>query len=224
MERNIDLKEVSDGKLYGLEDMVRADCGGCAGCSACCQGMGESVVLDPLDVHRLSLGTGVGAEALLSGPLELHMVDGIILPNLKMSGVGEKCSFLDENGRCTVHEYRPGICRLFPLGRVYENGGFRYFLQVHECKKESRAKVKVKKWIDTPKPKEYDSYISRWHYFLKDLERVIAADETGTAAKNVSMYVLKTFYLTPYKGDADFYEQFYQRLENACNLFGTGRS
>ena len=27
MERRIDLAEISDGKLYGAEDMVKADCG-----------------------------------------------------------------------------------------------------------------------------------------------------------------------------------------------------
>ena len=84
MERQIDLNEISDGRLYGLSDMVRADCGGCAGCSACCSGMGRSVVLDPLDMHRLAEGTGVGAETLLTENLELNVVDGIVLPNLKM--------------------------------------------------------------------------------------------------------------------------------------------
>ena len=80
MERQIDLNEVSDGRLYGLSDMVRADCGGCAGCSACCSGMGRSVVLDPLDMHRLAEGTGVGAKMLLTENLELNVVDGIVLP------------------------------------------------------------------------------------------------------------------------------------------------
>lgn len=56
-----------------------------------------------------------------------------------------------------------GICRLFPLGRYYEEKGFRYFLQVHECQKENRAKVKVKKWLDTPDLKKYETYIARWH-------------------------------------------------------------
>lgn len=224
MERNIDLKEVSDGKLYGLEDMVRADCAGCAGCSACCRGMGKSVILDPLDVHRMTIGTGMGAEALLSGKIELNVVDGIVLPNLKMDGVGEQCSFLDENGRCSIHGYRPGICRIFPLGRLYEDGSFRYFLQVHECRKENRAKVKVKKWIDTPDARRYDSYISRWHYFLKDLRRIIREDDTGQTAKNISMFVLKEFYLTPYDGNLDFYGQFDLRLQKACALMGTGSS
>ena len=28
MERNIDMKEVSDGRLYTSNDLVKADCGG----------------------------------------------------------------------------------------------------------------------------------------------------------------------------------------------------
>lgn len=218
------MKEVSDGKLYGLEDMVRADCAGCAGCSACCRGMGRSIILDPLDMHRLVTGTKMGAESLLSTALELNVVDGIILPNLKMQEVGESCSFLDGNGRCLVHSFRPGICRIFPLGRLYENRSFSYFLQVHECKKESRAKIKVKKWIDTPEAVKYDAYISRWHYFLKDLQRLIQADEDGQTARTVSLYVLKEFYLTPFQQDKDFYEQFDLRLKRAIAGFGLENS
>ena len=59
MEREIDLKEISDGKLYSSSDMVKADCGDCKGCSACCQGMGSSILLDPYDIYRLSTGTDV---------------------------------------------------------------------------------------------------------------------------------------------------------------------
>ena len=70
-------------------------------------------------------------------------------------------AFLTEEGRCGIHPFRPGICRLFPLGRYYEENGFRYFLQVHECQKENRAKVKVKKWLDTPDLKKYETYIAR---------------------------------------------------------------
>ena len=56
MLRNIDLNEISDGKLYGINDMVKADCGGCHGCSACCHDMGTSIILDPLDVFRITTG------------------------------------------------------------------------------------------------------------------------------------------------------------------------
>lgn len=56
MLREVDLNEISDGKLYNSNDMVKADCGGCMGCSSCCQGMGNSIILDPLDLHRLCTG------------------------------------------------------------------------------------------------------------------------------------------------------------------------
>ena len=79
-------------------------------------------------------------ETLLAGKIELNVVDGIILPNLKMAGAEDGCGFLTEEGRCGIHPFRPGICRLFPLGRYYEENGFRYFLQVHECQKENRRK------------------------------------------------------------------------------------
>ena len=95
MEREVSLEDISDGKLYGINDMVRADSGGCEGCSACCRGMGSSIILDPLDMFRLSGNLGMTPEQLLSGPLEVNMVDGIILPNIRMTGRDEACSFLN---------------------------------------------------------------------------------------------------------------------------------
>lgn len=56
MKRNVILEEISDGNLYEANDMVKADCQDCKGCSDCCQGMGDTVILDPLDVHRLCAG------------------------------------------------------------------------------------------------------------------------------------------------------------------------
>ena len=94
MERAVSLEEISDGKLYGINDMVRADSGGCEGCSACCRGMGSSIMLDPLDMFRLTVNLGMNPEQLLAGPLEMNVVDGIILPNIRMTGQDESCSFL----------------------------------------------------------------------------------------------------------------------------------
>ena len=215
MERNIDMKEVSDGKLYTSNDMVKADCGGCEGCSACCCGMGESIVLDPLDIHRLCCGLETDFNGLMVDKIELNIVDCLILPNLKMAGEKEACSFLNKDGRCSIHGFRPGICRLFPLGRIYEDGFFKYFLQVHECPKQDKTKVKVKKWLDTPDLKQYEAFVRDWHYYLKDLEaQVKAAPEQ---MKAISMGVLQRFYLTPYAQDGNFYEEFYERLKTAKN-------
>lgn len=220
MRREVSLEEISDGKLYELNDMVKADCGDCKGCSACCQGMGESIILDPLDIYHLESGLHKTFEELLAEALELHVVDGVILPNLKMGGSNERCSFLSEEGRCKIHPFRPGICRIFPLGRLYENNTFRYFLQTGECKKDNRTKVKVSKWIDTKDKRKNQQYIADWHYFLKDVEKSLEREKNDDTIKSKNMYLLNTFYVKPYDEEQDFYTQFYERLAEARFLKG----
>ena len=127
MRREVSLEEISDGRLYELNDMVKADCQDCAGCHDCCEGMGDSVVLDPMDVYRLCTNLGKTPQELVStGLIQFDAMDGNILPHLCMSGKKQCCVFLSEQGRCSIHDFRPGFCRLFPLGRFYENGGFKY--------------------------------------------------------------------------------------------------
>lgn len=213
MRREVSMEEISDGKLYTANDLVKVDCNDCRGCSACCQKMGQSIVLDPLDIYRLTFGLRQKFEELLADKLELNVVEGIILPNLQMSGTEEKCAFLNAEGRCSVHAIRPGICRLFPLGRYYDGKSFQYFLQIHECKKENRTKVKVKKWIDTPDLKKNEKYISDWHYFLTDMQKTLATLQNDEKVKKINMLILQTFFLEPYHQEEDFYVQFYDRLE-----------
>lgn len=218
MKREIDINEISDGKLYTSNDMVKADCHDCKGCSDCCRGMGSSVLLDPLDIWRLSTNLSMSFEDMLDKHIELGMVDGMILPNLKMAENTDACSFLNAEGRCSIHPYRPGICRLFPLGRIYEDGGFKYFLQIHECPKTDRTKVKVKRWIDTPNLKTYEKYIEDWHDFI--LQCSAAVETLDEAQKRtLTLYVLRAFYQAPYASD-DFYSEFYGRLGNVKEMFG----
>lgn len=222
MKRNVTLEEISDGNLYEANDMVKADCQDCKGCSDCCQGMGDTVILDPLDVHRLCAGLKKLPEELLGSVLELGVTDGNILPHLAMKGTEERCVFLNTEGRCSIHDIRPGFCRLFPLGRYYTEDGFKYILQIHECKKKNRSKIKVKKWLNTPDLKQYEKFVLDWHNFLLDVQEVFYETEDETLVKNLNMYVLSRFYYTPYKEEEDFYPQFYVRLEEAKKLLDLG--
>lgn len=219
MKREVSLEEISDGKLYTANDMVKADCGDCKGCSACCRDMGTSIVLDPMDIYRMTGNLGKNFDELLKEQhIELNVADGIIFPNLKMAEDTLSCTFLNEQGRCMIHSFRPGICRLFPLGRYYENGDFSYFLQVGECRKENRTKVKVKKWIDTPGIREYEEFIRVWHNFLLHMEKRLEGAET-TEATQINLFLLQNFYRNPYDPSADFYEQFQKRLNQARLMF-----
>ncbi len=222
MKRNCSLDEISDGKLYEINDLVKLGCNDCEGCSSCCMDMGNSIILDPLDIHRLLTGLDITFEQLLANNIELNVVDGIILPNLKMAEGDNKCSFLNDIGRCSIHSIRPSICRIFPLGRYYTNNSFKYFLQVNECDR-NKTKVKIKKWIDVDNIARNDKYIVRWHYFLNDVEELIKSSSDDSFIKNINLYCLNNFYIKAYDKNEDFYMQFNERLEEAVEALGIDR-
>ena len=222
MKRNVDINEISDGRLYSSGDMVKADCHDCEGCSECCRGMGSSIILDPMDIWRIQKGIGKGFQALLEeGKIELNMADGMILPDLKMDTEREACPFLDIRGRCSIHASRPGLCRLFPLGRYYEENGFKYFIQIHECRKQDRGKIKIKKWLGIPNLKACENYIMEMYAFLHHLENSFETLSEENV-RILEMYVLRRFYETAYMaaGENGFYEEFSSRLGEVREKFG----
>ncbi len=213
MLRNVKMEEISDGKLYDSSDMVKA---GCKGCGGCCQGMGESIVLDPYDVHRLCRGLGVDFSDLMKEKIEFDLVDGMILPHLQMKISDDRCVFLNDNNRCEIHAFRPGICRLFPLGRKYQDGGFKYFLQTGECHQPSLSKVKIRKWLDQPGLPVYEAYINRWHDFLKRIAAAMEADGNDQNRKEMTLYLLHKFFMEPYPDD--FYGEFENRIQSILSM------
>lgn len=213
MERHINMQEISDGKRYHRNDMAKLGCNECDGCSECCHNVGDSIVLDPWDIYMLTVHLDCTFEQLLEKRIALGVVDGVILPHILIESEEKGCSFLNEKGRCSIHSFRPGMCRLFPLGRLYEDGGFSYFLQTEECHIKKRTKVKISKWLEIPALDKYEAYINRWHYFCKNIQNH-AGEMEESVLKNCNMLILQIFFISPYERE-DFYGQFDRRLAEA---------
>lgn len=212
-------------KLYSSSDMVRVGCHDCVGCSACCRNMGQSILLDPYDVYLLTGNLGQTFEQLLGGAIELHMEQGLILPNLRMIPENLSCSFLNEEGRCSIHEFRPGICRLFPLGRNYEPDRLQYFLLADACPAKNKSKMKIDKWIGHADVRQYEKYLVIWHNLTKKLRGELGANlknvdteaalaEQEAYNKKITMAFLQLFYMKPYTQE-NFYTEFYERVQLA---------
>ncbi|MCR4588047.1 MAG: YkgJ family cysteine cluster protein, partial [Lachnospiraceae bacterium] len=163
----------SNGHLLTANDMARVACGDCEGCSRCCHGMGDTIKVSPYDLFLLRQGLHLTFDQLLEKYLDLTVDQGMILPHLSMVGEDEHCVFLGEDGWCTIHPYRTGLCRSFPLGRNYDNETHKltYFVLEGACYKNETTKVKVKKWLDTPRLAEYEAYLVDWHYYLKEKQQ-----------------------------------------------------
>jgi Fe-S-cluster containining protein len=213
-----DLRDISDGKLYGNNDMAKISCHDCRGCSSCCRDMGDTIWLDPYDVFSLTLHLRKSFEELLKKEVELHVEDGLILPNLRMvenlsAEYQTACSFLNEEGRCSIHPFRPGFCRLFPLGRNYEDGKLAYFVLKDACPAKEKSKIKINKWLNVPKLKDYENFLIEWHTLTKALRAYFTEHlEDDAVNKAINMKCLQLFYMTAYEGE-DFYSSFSNRME-----------
>lgn len=220
MKSNLTLEEILDGKTYDINSMVKADSNGCDDCSTCCHGVGEMVELNPFDIYEITKHLNTTFDELLDNRIELLANDKFYIPHLKMIGKSEACSFLNTDGRCTIHCSRPNICRLFPLGRVYIEDNFKYFLNDNACTKPKLGKIKVKKWIGISNYSQNKAFILEWHRLIKALTFRLKFIRDEKELENINEYLLNTFYRVSIKDDENFYTNFYKRLPIAKERLG----
>lgn len=212
------LNEISDGKLYEIDDIVKADTCGCDGCSDCCRDVGDLVVLTPFDIYEITSYLGVKFDDLLGDKIQLRENNKILLPYLKMQEKNKYCSFLNKEGRCMIHSKRPNICRMFPLGRVYKNDDFKYFLQIGNCPKDNLKDIKVKNWIGIENYSENKKFILEWHKFIKALTFRLKFVIDENEINEVNQIILDNFYRIKIEGN--FYGEFMKCLPELKNKLG----
>lgn len=216
-----------DGKKYQYSEPAPVGCNDCEGCDVCCRQMGDTIIQDPYDMWnfcsnmRLSGGAQVTFDLLVSddGPWELSMQDGLLLPNIKMVDDG-RCPFLNGNGRCGIHKIRSGLCRLFPLGRGFEEDGSIYYYVLGKelgCEKLKGpgTPVKISDWLGHTDMEKYELFLVAWHRIKRSLQdRISLIDDAE--ADYYREQLLRIFYDKAYEGD--FYTDFAKRIEEWMSI------
>ena len=136
------LRTIEKNKL-GMEDTFKF---GCKQCGACCRKRSVPIAITSVDLYNIAKATN------------LHPMDAMIefteclpgpdskLPVLYLKErVDGSCKLL-RNGKCTVQQDKPVVCRVFPLGRLSDGKTFTYFTQ-GACEGEGRE-IKLKDWLD----------------------------------------------------------------------------
>ena len=154
------------------------------------------IVLDAFDVKMLVRELNYSFEGLLSaGLIRLEVIDGIVLPGLGIDDKGA-CIFLEKNRRCSIHSARPGICRLFPLARIYhEDGSFSYFLQESECGRRTGEKVKVSDWLGYDDIDEYEKQVRSYHDALTELKEKCRRAKSAEEVTALQSAFLKKWFI-----------------------------
>lgn len=108
--------------LLGPEDTFKFACPpSCWG--TCCRNI--TIRLSPYDVYRLGKALGKSMTQTIQDHGRFHVGKDSRWPIVTLASTDDgACEFLAPDGRCTMREGRPSVCRSSPLGRMkaFQNG------------------------------------------------------------------------------------------------------
>lgn len=226
MRSRILWKEVSDlteVRAVALNEKIPFRCRLCGGC---CRYVKDSVMLEPIDVYRLTRhlreqGEPVsGIEDVLENYAHASWLeDRFPVFLLNTVGAMDVCVFLKE-GRCSIYEARPHVCRVYPFSVAPGERGrdFRYFL----CKEKSHhfrdGMVTVKNWLSENFVRETKEALKADYDALPILSRNILAMGEEEFQSQLFQFLYYRYY--NYELDKPFSPQFLSNLEQLKKLTG----
>lgn len=212
-----------DVDVLGPDDTFKFTC---TACGACCtnRAKGGEIILSPYDIFQLAKGLSMNIGDIISKHTKFNYGGQSKLPmftisnKIKFDG-SSVCTFLRAKGDkklCSVHEFKPSACSLYPLGRFIdnENNKLMYINQKDGCSnriKKDTHEHKVSDWIPSLENSaesfiEYSTFINKLYEIL-DVPNFINSDDIKPTYKNLftSLYVSLIF--NNYDMEKDFLSQ-----------------
>jgi Fe-S-cluster containining protein len=167
----------AEARVLADSDLLQLTCGA-AGCSSTCCKATAPIVLNPYEIARICTATRMSYEDLLD-VLDTDRAKGFPLVMLPRDPA---CHFWTATG-CRIYEARPLACRLFPLGRVFEDGRSHIVLpEVNRCSGLVPAPSKtVAVYLQEQDTALFIEMADRWIEFASDIERLPLQDTPVTS-------------------------------------------
>lgn len=239
-ERGIDVIEVNEKKGFNFT---------CQACGKCCMNRHneDTILVFPRDVFQI-IKHAKGLDRSDEDAVVQYMVDkfgfyigsssGLPLCYLKediLSGSTTKCVFLKQEGdcfRCEIHDHKPSVCRLYPLGRITclsEEGNdlqIQYFLQSQTCNTGKQG-LKLKRhsldeWI--PDRKEAEEAFKTFSDFTGRLNKVIDLKLLNTSENlqgnfKIAVNKFHNSYIEAMYSNYDYEQDFFQQFKKRADDF-----
>ena len=93
----------------------------CRKCGKCCKHQ-NTILFNPRDIFQIARKLQMTPEQVINEYAETYIGSASKIPVVHMvpRGKNEVCPFL-EDGLCSIHNCKPTVCALFPLGRIVVN-------------------------------------------------------------------------------------------------------
>lgn len=155
------------------EDTFRFEC---KMCGRCCRNRKEPILITGADTYRIAKALGTTMMDVVSTKTVGYIGDVSHIPVLVLKErLDGSCSLL-RKGRCMVHQDKPAVCALFPLGRYSDlrDGSFHYFVNPMSCQ-YGRADGKVwtlQEWLNEFNICETEKLTSAWNRLIGGITAV----------------------------------------------------
>lgn len=200
----------------------------CQLCGCCCRFVKDSIMLEPMDIYRLARHLRnqgepiVGTEDVLAQYAHVSwLADNFPIFLLNTVGTLDACVFL-KDGRCSVYEARPLVCRMYPFSAAPGKRGrdFLYFLCTEKSHHFSDGMVTVKDWLSQNFVREARDALKADYDAIPIIGRNIQAMGAETFRERLFQFLYYRYY--NYELDEPFLPQFRSNLDQLQKLTGGG--
>ena len=221
MDRN--LAEQYKKMKIGIDDLFKFHC---TQCGKCCINR-DDILLTPRDLFRISQKLNLTPQETVQKYCESYIGDDSRLPivRIKPVGIAKRCPLLREN-KCTVHDAKPSVCAMFPIGRVMElspdnanEEHMGYIFVNPECG-DNKETHTVREWFNNFNIPLKDTFFMEWSKMLVDLGNILQYTEKKVSFELMSELwsaILIILYLN-YDMELPFLPQFQAHCTECLSL------
>lgn len=201
----------------------------CTMCGKCCIKR-EDILLNPRDMYNLAKELGMTPHEVMNTYCETYIGGDSRLPVVRLKPRGEirRCPLLKDR-KCSVHNSKPTVCALFPIGRgiAGEKGNIhsltvkdiRHFFSEPGCGDDSETHT-VREWLGEFGFPLEDEFFFAWNHLIAELGSIFRAGEQVLSERTMSAAWQMTFvkiYLD-YDLGRDFMQQFQANAEEVLDI------
>lgn len=202
--------------VLNLEDRFSFSCN-C--CGDCCKNR-DDILVNPYDIFRLSKGLNISDSQLLQMYCEVYIGSTSKIPLVRICFPGGVCSFL-KNDKCSVHSFKPSVCKLYPLGRgmVGESGDVFYFKQDVSC--GGKDTQLVKDWVKDLDEKVFIKWSTSFFKLMTDKNYKLLVEKFTSCEEEVyKMFFYSVFDILYLHYDTrfDFLPQLDEHFEKVFSM------
>ena len=222
-----------DIELLKKDSSFEFECDMCGKC--CTSSIIDNILFRPYDIYKIAKGLNIKTIDVLEKYTETYIGGQSGIPIVRMlSNNNGNCYFLKKEGNkslCSINEFKPGSCSLFPLGRAVTTNKNEnekevvYFLQDIDCGFKNKQNT-IDSWLGLHR--EYEEFVlkNEAYMFNKILEIInlqelnLLFNSNSSANKIIHIYyntLLYLYYLN-YNIDVDFKTQLIKNTEDILDV------